>query len=78
MSAVHALPRLVGGFSAQVPALRSPLRRLVAEISRWRRRHAAIRQLQALNDHYLADIGLERDRIVPTIERLSEARDRSA
>ncbi len=78
MSHVQALPRLGSG----VPALNSGLQRLyrraVAAVSRWYRRRAAIRQLQALNDHYLADIGLERDRIVPTLDALIEAGDRRA
>lgn len=45
----------------------SILRRLIATISRWRRRRAAIQQLQALNDHYLTDIGLERSDIASAV-----------
>lgn len=37
-------------------------------VIRWNRRRATIRSLQALNDHYLADIGLDRSQIVATVE----------
>ena len=78
MSHVHALPRLDSGVPAPIAGLQSLFRRSVIAVSRWRQRRAAIRQLQALNDHYLADIGLERDQIVPTLDALIEAGARRA
>ena len=33
-------------------------------MARWRRRRFAIRKLQALSDHHLADFGLDRSQIV--------------
>ena len=59
-------------------ALASAFRRLAGGIARWRRWRRAIRDLQALSAHHLADIGLERAQIVPTVEALLEARDRRA
>ena len=41
-------------------------------ISRWRQRRTAIRELQALSDHYLTDIGLDRSQIVSTVEDIIE------
>ena len=43
-----------------VNGLESAVRRSVGGISRWRQRRIAIRKLQALSDHHLADIGLDR------------------
>ena len=56
--------------------LAAAFRRLAGGLSRWRRRRRAIRELQALSKHHLADIGLERAQIVSTVEALLEARDR--
>ena len=56
--------------------LASAFRRLAGGIARWRRRRRAIRELQALSAHHLADIGLDRAQIVSTVEALLEARDR--
>jgi len=61
-----------------VDVLASAVRRSVRVISRWRRRRAAIRELRALNDHYLRDIGLDRSRIVSTVEEILETGDRPA
>jgi uncharacterized protein YjiS (DUF1127 family) len=47
----------------------SALRRSLGWISLWRRRRTAIRELQALSDHHLADIGLDRSQIVSTVEK---------
>ena len=55
-----------------ITGLRSAVRRAVAGISRWRQRRRAIRELQALSDHYLTDIGLDRSRIVSTVEQMIE------
>ena len=60
--------RLVGG-------LVSALRRLVGGVSRWRRRRSAIRMLQALSDHHLRDIGLDRSQIVSRVEVTIETGD---
>ena len=51
----------------------SALRRSVGGISRWRQRRTAIRELQALSDHHLTDIGLDRSRIVSTVEEIIES-----
>ncbi len=57
------------GALRQVISLDSALRRSLGWISRWRRRRTAIRELQALSDHHLADIGLDRSQIVSTVEK---------
>lgn len=51
-----------------VNGLKSVARWCVGGISRWRRRRTTIRELQALSDHYLKDIGLDRSQIVSTVE----------
>jgi len=48
------------------------LRRTRGRISRWRRRRIGIRKFQALNDHYLTDIGLDRSQIVSKVEEIIE------
>lgn len=53
-----------------VNGLESAVRRSVGGISRWRRRRTLIRKLQALSDHYLTDIGLDRSQIVSTVEEI--------
>ena len=40
------------------------IRRSARWIAHWRQRRIAIGKLQALNDHYLKDIGLDRSEIV--------------
>ncbi len=60
------------GALALVNGLESAVRRKLGGISRWRRRRTAIRELQALSDHHLADIGLDRCRIVSTVEEIIE------
>lgn len=47
------------------------LLQLADRISDWYQRRALIRQLQNLNDHYLKDIGLERDEIVSFVKGIS-------
>ena len=56
-----------------VNGLESAVRWSVGRISRWRRRRSAIRELQALSDHLLTDIGLDRSQIVSTVEEIIEA-----
>ena len=51
---------------------------IIGAISRWRRRRAAIRELRALKDHDLADIGLDRFQIVSAVEEMIEMDDRPA
>ena len=51
-----------------INGLESALRWCVGRISCWRQRRTAIRKLQALNDHYLKDIGLHRSEIVWSVE----------
>ncbi len=60
------------GALALVNGLESAVRRSVGGISRWRQRRTAIRELQALSDHHLTDIGLDRCRIVSTVEQIIE------
>jgi len=59
-----------------VNGLESAVRRSVGGVSRWRQRRTAIRELQALSDHYLTDIGLDRSQIVSTVEKIVETSDR--
>ncbi|WP_282610268.1 DUF1127 domain-containing protein [Pelagibius sp. Alg239-R121] len=54
------------------------LRRIVGAISRWQRRRAAIRELRALDDYHLMDIGLERFQIVSAVEEMIENENRPA
>jgi uncharacterized protein YjiS (DUF1127 family) len=58
------------GFSTfrLINGLESIVRRCVGRISHWRERHIMIRKLQALNEHYLKDIGLERSEIISMVE----------
>ena len=58
-----------------VKCLKSAVRRSIGGISRWRRRRTAIRALQALSDHCLTDIGLDRSQIVSTAEKIREIGD---
>ena len=46
----------------------STLHRSVDWACRWHQRRIGIRKLRALNDHYLADIGLDRSGIVAYVE----------
>ncbi len=55
-----------------VKGLELALRRSVGGISRWRQRRTANRELQALSDHHLTDIGLDRSQIVSTVEDIIE------
>lgn len=59
-----------------IKGVESAIRRCVGGVSRWRRRRTAIRELQALSDHYLTDVGLERSQIVSTVEEMMATRDR--
>lgn len=52
--------------------LEAAVRRGVGGISRWRRRRTAIRELQALSDRHLTDIGLDRTQIVSQVEEIIE------
>ncbi len=58
--------------------LESVVRRSVGGISRWHQRRTAIRALQALSDHLLTDIGLDRSQIVSTVEEIVETGGRPA
>ena len=61
-----------------VNGLESAVRWSIGGISRWRQRRAAIRELQALSDHYLTDIGLDRSQIVSTVGEIIETGGRPA
>ncbi len=50
-----------------VKVLASSIRQGVGRISRWIERRSAIHTLQALNDHYLKDIGMVRSQIVSSV-----------
>ena len=62
------------GTARRVNGLESALRR----ISRWHRRRTAIRELLALSDHHLTDIGLDRSLVVSTVETIFETDDQPA
>lgn len=51
--------------------------RMFFAIRNWRSRRAAIRQLNALNDHMLLDIGLERGDIPRVVDGLTGTEDRA-
>jgi uncharacterized protein YjiS (DUF1127 family) len=55
-----------------VNGLTSTVRRSVGGIARWRRRRAGIRELQALSDDYLKDIGLDRSRVASPVDQFIE------
>ena len=55
-------------------SLESLARQTAGWISRWCRRRADARKLQALSDHYLRDVGLDRSQIVSPFERIIETR----
>lgn len=61
-----------------VNGLESAVRRSIGAISRWRQRRTAIRELQALSDHHLTDIGLDRSQIVTTVEEIIETGGQTA
>jgi uncharacterized protein YjiS (DUF1127 family) len=61
-----------------IKVLESAFRRSVDGISHWRRRRTAIRELQALSDHHLKDIGLDRSQIVSTVEEMIETNGQTA
>ena len=46
----------------------------LAALRRWYQRQATIRELRALDDRMLADIGIERDDIVATVERQTQSK----
>ncbi len=50
------------------PQTTSFLTRLVAGYKKWRERAVAIRELERLSDHYLADIGIARAQIREVVE----------
>ncbi len=53
-----------------VSCLKSSVLHGVDWISRWHHRRIGIRKLQALNDHYLKDIGLDRSEVVSYVEEI--------
>ena len=83
MNSYSELPNLGSGFRQAhagrlarpgrwrlVKGLESAVRRSIRGISRWHQRRRAIRELQALSDHHLADIGMDRSRIVSVVEEM--------
>lgn len=63
----HQASRSHGIGSQLIVFLESAVRRNVGRIARWYQRRSAIFALQALNDHYLKDIGLDRSGIVASV-----------
>ena len=61
---------LFGTPVALSPARQSP--GLLARLRAWNRKHRTLRELRALDDHVLADIGLSRDAIRPVVEGLAD------
>jgi len=55
-----------------VQGLETVVRGTVGWIARQQQRRTAIRELQAMSDHFLADIGLERDQIAATVDQMIE------
>lgn len=47
---------------------------LVSAIRRWHRKREAVRELSAMSDHILRDIGLSRGQIRSVVEELSDGR----
>ena len=54
-----------------VNGLESAIRWSVGEINRLLARRTMIQELQALSDHHLTDIGLDRSQIVATVEEIT-------
>lgn len=65
------------GILRLVNGLESALQRFTGALSHWHRRRIAIRELQRLNAHHLADIGLERNQIISTVEQMLEEKTRT-
>lgn len=72
MNPYYVLPNLGIAALRLVNGLDSEARRCVGGITRWRQRRATIREFQVLSDHLLTDIGLDRSRIVATVEEVVE------
>lgn len=73
--ALHqALRRLAGGFRKGAAYVAAALRRVVRAIHAGQQRRAALRELRALNDHTLRDIGLSRAEIRTAIDELFRLR----
>lgn len=49
------------------------VRRTISKIFHWWQRRTTIHKLQALNDHYLKDIGLNRSQIVSSVDGIVES-----
>jgi len=62
---------IAGG--AQLRSIETGVSRLVEEFRAWHRRRAAVRELRALSDHTLKDIGLHRSEIRSVVHEMTRA-----
>lgn len=69
--------RLLTGESRRVGRAVLVVRWVTSSIRGWFRQRATIRTLEALNDHHLSDIGLDRSGIIARVKRDSWAKGAS-
>jgi len=68
------LEQVADGVVAREAGIRAKPVGVMAGLRAWLKRRATIRELQALDDRMLADIGIERGDIEATVERRAEAK----
>ena len=59
---------IVAGFGRVLHGAGAALSRALGRVRAWRNRHAALRQLLALDDHLLQDIGLSRAEVQAAVD----------
>lgn len=67
---IRGVPR--NGTLQLVNDLESVVRRTISRVFHWWQRRTTIHKLQALNDHYLKDIGLDRSQIISSVDGIVE------